>query len=112
MAKRPVEILPFDRDVRSARRGAVVGAVLGVVVFAVVLLRYGGTARELVGGLVMCVAGGATLGALLPLGPATRYAGARPSHKGRLFLLLLVIAVVGLGTVFLGAFLAGFTGDR
>ena len=111
MARRPVEILPFDRDVRSARRGAAVGAVLGVVVFAGVLLRYGGSARELLGGLMVCVAGGATFGAVLPLGPATRYAGARPSHKGRLVLLLLGIAVVGLSTVLLGAFLAGFTGD-
>jgi hypothetical protein len=112
MAKRPVEILPFDGDVRSARRGAVVGAVVGVVVFAVVLLRYGGSAREVVGGLMVCVGGGATFGAVLPLGPATRFIGARPSHRGRFLLLLLGITVVGLGTVLLGAFIAGFTGER
>ena len=85
---------------------------LGLVLFLVALVRYGGSARQLVGGAVMCVAGGSTFGALLPLGPATRYAGARPESKRRLILLLLAIAVAGLGTVVLGAFVAGITGDR
>ena len=112
MARRRVEVVPFDRDLRSARRGAAVGAVLGLVLFLVAFLRYDGSARQLVGGLVMCIAGGATFGALLPLGPATRYAGGRPESKRRLILLLLGIGVIGLGTVVLGAFVAGITGDQ
>ena len=112
MARRPAEVLPFDRDLRFARRGAAVGGVIGLALFLVAVLRYGGSARELVGGMVMFVAGGATFGALWPLGPATRYAAARPESKRRLLLLLLGIAVAGLGTVVLGAFLAGITGDR
>lgn len=110
MARRRVEVLPFARDLRSARRGAGVGAVVGLVLFLVTLLRDGGSARELVGGAVMCVAAAATFGALLPLGPATRYAGARPESKRRLILLMLGTAVVGLGTVVLAAFVAGITG--
>lgn len=42
---------------------------------------------------------------------AAPYAGARPESKPRLNGLLLGIAVVGLGTVVLGAFVAGITGE-
>lgn len=59
----------------------------------------------------MCVAAGATFGALLPLGPATRYASERPESKRRLILLMLGSTAVGLGAVVLGALLAGTTGD-
>lgn len=110
MARRPVEVLPFRRDARAARRGAVAGAVLGVVVLAVNLLRHGGSPREALGGLLIYGGGGAMIGAVLPLGPATRYAGARPSNKPALLLLLLGIAVAGAGMVVLGAFVAGVTG--
>ena len=112
MARTRIDVLPFDRDVRAARRGAFIGAALGLLSFLVVLLRHGGSSRELIGGMLMCLAGGATFGALVPLGPATRYASARPESKRRLVVLLLCIAVAGLGAVVLGAFVAGITGDR
>lgn len=53
----------FDRDLRSAQRGAVVGTILGGVIFTVAPLRYGGSVRELIGGLMICLGGDATFGA-------------------------------------------------
>jgi hypothetical protein len=57
--------------------------------------------------LVVCASGGAMFGALIPLGPATRYGSARPESRPRLLLLLLTIGALGAGGIVLGAFLSG-----
>ena len=99
--------------VLGGRWGAVVGLVAGVIL-AIVTVLVDGTAspRSLVGLLVVCGGGGATLGAIgilrVELHPLLVWERHRPESRWRLFLLLLAICVLGLGSVAAGAYIGGF----
>ncbi len=104
-----MDVVPYEESKRAGKRGALVGAVVGLIGFGAALTQGNATQRLVLGGLMITLGGGAWIGSGLAL--KLPY-GDRPESKRGLLRLLALSSALGLACVIGGAYVAGITGEN
>ncbi|HVM09858.1 MAG TPA: hypothetical protein VM345_15430 [Acidimicrobiales bacterium] len=107
-----IHMLPFEQSRRSARRGAWLGAAIGLVAFLGFAVTGGlESVRSALGVFIMLLSMGAATGSAILVKPYNSFTDAElPESKRRLMLLIAVITAGGFGGTLIGAYVAGIAG--